>query len=452
METWLMILLSLSPLFLIVIFLLFWLIYDLVRFTLLSDRAEESYAKFCSDVGYVSYLCGNVGAGKTTIGCGFTNFLTLKLIQDSNKTIDDFHRIFYYVDFNILDSLIFHCFHYGNYKSSFVMKYCFRESPYFEIIFDDSKYYDDYLSIKSYKSLFKDYIDALSAIIRNNYVYFNQDKFFNRITSSYAYRSDSSLIEIKDRYKNKDYKLFNYSIVFDDEKVLDKKNTDYQKIAKEDRGADMFLRLIRHIGEGHLYYLTTSQRFTRVVLEERELATSIFYVNSRKEVLSYSLFIFLCDLFINFLNFCTKFLYSFLHDDIASLKANKPSRIRRLCESIKHKKDYLYAHSYILYRGVLYHSIDDVGKKPENCAFGSSEFSYLIPITFCYGSADTYGFHFIEEELEKCKSVNIKDSASKISLSEYANQLLSQKESEKASKPSKVIKNKVSNLDVEGVF
>ena len=147
----------------------------------------------------------------------------------------------------------------------------------------EDKFYDDGLYPVSYTSLLRDYVDAVIALVRNRYVYFNRRKFYCWTTDTWAMDYEPGMIDLKDRFESRDYRIQRYTTIFEDEKVLSGKvSTNFADVAREDGGGDTFLRLIRQLGKGTVHYISTAQDFARVVKQERELATGVLYIRKRR--------------------------------------------------------------------------------------------------------------------------------------------------------------------------
>lgn len=278
MAWYYILLIVIGGIFLIILILL------LIEFYIITKlKKDMSYTHYFVDneVGFITYICGVVGAGKTTLGCGITNFLNETLIDKAIKLIKGFTTIYYDFDFNKAYKIIEESFNGKIYDANKIAKIILKEDEY-KIL--GNMFYNNYLNSKipTFNQL-EGFVDACLSLIRFNYVYYYNSGFYSHITGKYAYNFTPDMIEIKDRAINKDYQIFTYSIIFEDEKQLSNKiNTNFMQIAKEDGGSDMFLRLIRQLGKGTIYYITTSQEFTRAVKVERDLATSVLYITKRK--------------------------------------------------------------------------------------------------------------------------------------------------------------------------
>ena len=92
--------------------------------------------------------------------------------------------------------------------------------------------YSNYLAsdINVFKML-TGFVEAWMALNRNNYVYYYNSGFYSHITGNYALNFEPSMIDIKDRAKEKDYQIYSYSVIFEDEKQISNKvSTNFQQV------------------------------------------------------------------------------------------------------------------------------------------------------------------------------------------------------------------------------
>lgn len=298
----------------------------------------------------------------------------------------------------------------------------------------DLQYYDNGLTYLDGYTILRDYINAKLALIRNNYVYFINRKFFSFITHNYARDFDEKLTDIKDAYISKSYSIDMYSILFWDEVALsDHKSTNFQAYASSDGGSDAFLRLVRQIGKGTIDVVKTVQDINRAVKVERELLTSVINIEQRDEIIISSFRYKLLNLYKKFLlliqehwlsvidkimNLQYKYHYSRRlkrklklkqgdseeaeSDEIEKLTSNvylKVNKIRNKVSKIQTKIDKLYASSILAYKGTLYYSADDVNKK-DLAKNRFKKFTVFFPIRYCYGSVDTYAYSIVGDLLQ----------------------------------------------------
>lgn len=422
-------LISLIPVYALLLFLL---LSPLVSYLQRSSYAKacvrtESFIKNC--LGLVTYICGNIGAGKTTCGAAISNVLSKVKKEQALSRAAQIREIFSKVDFNKVDAVISLAFQSKLTNTDAILNFLFDNFSDIkgEI---ENKFYDDGFYPVSYTSLLRDYVDAIIAIDRNRYVYFNRRKFYCWTTDTWAMDYKPSMIDLKDRFLTKDYKIQRYTVIFEDEKVLSGKvSTNFNEVAKEDGGGDTFLRLIRQLGKGTIHYISTAQDFTRVVKQERELATGVLNLTKRTELPVVDLRSVFIDISYDLLTRWQVFLDSFLDrlsvqrydaykrkeklcleaevdvpsnikdglNKWSSLSSKKGSYLKQIVSNISRIKEKQFADSYINYRGIYYTCADDVGKKKDECAGQVLDVKLTFPIRYAYGSTDTYAFSILND-------------------------------------------------------
>ena len=429
--------------------LLFLLLSFLVDYLQRVSKAKaclrtENFLK-SSSFGLVTYLCGNIGAGKTTCGSAICNMLSSIKMKQASSMVSKVVNIMSDIDFNGINSFIlmaFHDVHLTN--SDAIMNYLLEHDKNLSSKIE-GRFYDNYLYPTSYVSLFRDYIDAYLSLIRNNYVYFQRRKFYCWVTDNWAMDYLPSMIDIKDRYLSKDYKIQRYATIFEDEKILSgKNNMNYREVASDDGGGDEFFRLIRHLGKGTIHYISTAQDFNRVVKQERELATGVFYVRKRHELPLMCLNEIFVNIAYDFLNRYkvvffgfkevirkkkedkikkrlslisqSKEKYSYNEDYVFYLDSLQkklsaeyqevsknillmPSKIKSRLSILERKMTSFFADSYINYKGEYYTCADDVGKEKEQCKSLVISADFCFPLVYSYGSVDTYSFSILNDYL-----------------------------------------------------
>jgi hypothetical protein len=389
----------------------------------------------------VCYICGSIGVGKTTFGCGLTNTLTDILIDQAIRTIKNITIIFYDVDFRKMDGIILSYFNDGVFGEQKIIRRILTEKEYKEAF--NGKEYDSFMKIVPAVSLIKEYITAQLAIYRNNYVYYYQSGFYSIITKNNAMPFLPEMMDIKNRIKDKDYAILPYSIIFEDEKQIGKrKANNFQATAKEDGGASLFLRLIRQMGQSSMFYITTSQEFDGSDKHERNLATSIIFITARKNINLYILTNFILRIIKGFWEYIFNLRYDF--KDVSLLDRYKPkSNVKRMIFKIEQRLRFNYSKSYLKYDCIVYHSPKDVDKNIHYTTYGAQKASLVFPIKYCFGSIDTYAFKSVQEYLmENSKSINFK-TQKKLPENEFVKHILEKdreskkEETETASKSKK---------------
>lgn len=394
----------------------------------LARLCEDTEDYITYNLGYVVFVDGNIGAGKTTLSAGITNMRSYQYQLDALDKINEIVNILYYVDFSYVDSVInlaFNTIHITNadmiisilYDPKLIDEELFKLANIkpiedFQKLFKGN--YNDYLTVSSKNSLLRDYIDAELAILRNNYVYFPFRKFYSRITDNYSMPFLNKMYDLKISFEEKVFSVFRYSIIFDDEKALTKSNVNWQSNRKEDGGGDMFLRLIRQMGKEHITYITTIQNFGRADLIERELADTILHVVKRKVINPHKVTIAYYQFLIKLLNVALKIRLKFSKNKDKTLK--KENKIKKLKFNLHSKINYLNAAAFIRYQGYHYSSKDDYGKPLQDCLGFATKFSLVFPLQYCYGSIDTFAYSVLYDvmSLNAINSSNYEDLIDKI--------------------------------------
>lgn len=431
MPAWEIAVFSLIPVYAFVLFL--------ALLPLVSWIEREAYVGMCvrtkrfvssPSFGLVTYICGNIGAGKTTCGSGVCNVLSLVKQEQAAFECDRIRNVFHSLDFSHIDVLILAAFrdaHILNTNS--ILSYLLDHDPSVSSAVLGG-YHDTHLYPSSKVSLLRDYIDARLALFRNDYVYFLNRGFYCWPTESWAMGYDPSMIDIKDRHLDRDYSMLRYSVIFEDEKVLSGKvSTSSAKVASEDGGGDTFFRLIRHLGRSTLHYISTSQDFGRVVKSERELATGIYYIRKRRELMPVSFRSigarFLLDLVRRWqacildLASCVSSYLSFRSYRLMKCFSDSPkfsewkdsyvrhsadpslrlSRFRKAIARLDDAVDREFADGFVSYTGTYYTSAGDVGRTRDQAVGRVSDVDFVFPLAWCYGSVDTYVFSIVHDYL-----------------------------------------------------
>lgn len=419
-------------------------VYALVGFLLLSPLMayvqRRSYARACvrtenflkgPSFGLVTYICGNIGAGKTTCGAAIANVLSKAKSEQAMAMASYVREAFPDVDFNKVDAVISLAFRSELTNTDAILNFLFDRFPGIHEMVRDG-FLDDGLYPRTKVSMLRDYVDAVVALERNRYVYFNRRKFYCWTTDTWAMDYTPDMIDMKDRFETKDWRIQRYTVIFEDEKVLSGKvSTNFAEVAREDGGGDSFLRLIRQLGKGTVHYISTAQDFDRVVKQERELATGVYRILKRTELPVVDLRSIMVDMAYDVLTRWESFLSGFLDgiclqrhafwqrraerclkagievpervrekvDGWSSLASKKGSALKRAVSRLTRMREKAFAEGYVTYRGIYYTSAGDVGKARSECTGQLLEPRLTFPLRYCYGSTDTYAFSILNDYL-----------------------------------------------------
>lgn len=370
-------------------------LYYFIKRLIIAKKIETDTKAFIENLGYVTCVCGQQGSGKTTFSSGVANLYVELLQKKANDTIINFSAMFPKFDLKEINEVIHDGFVNG--KTPIQILTTLREKN----IVDDEflfSYIDDSINYEKAEELLKDYIEATIALYRNNYVYYLNKDFYSRITENYAMSLDYKSIAIKDRYLTNDYNLTRYSLLFQDELVLnDGSNMFWQTESKADTGVSDFFRLIRHIGKETISFIGTTQDFTRINASRRELFTSILEIYDHKEVKVNGTLKFLLMILETFVRRFFDFYYGCFEDE--NKRFEKNSMERKFNNFIYKINKYIESKSYISYSGVLYRDPNDYLKTKDKAVHGVYPFKLYLPLSYCFGCIDTHQFSIIQDLL-----------------------------------------------------
>ncbi len=343
-----------------------------------------------SNTFILSNFCGAPRIGKTTCMSGVANILADSMYDKIMNAIEDVPIIFNDIDFNKLDPIIKEDYE-ARVPPSITTKRLCKEIPEFQ------KGYNDGFSIVPGSSLVRQYVDAIEAKIRNNYVYALRSDFVRESDGVRAMPFERKMLAIRERHKHKDYNIKRYSVI-----VLDEKNnyggersTDSKKVANKNDGTTLFMATIGHNGHETIFMLSASQEFTREVKEHRALATAICYIRKAQEFDAHKI----------------KKRWLFFKRDKLVRKRDKHSKnfefdlkkidpIKKKIFKVKQKIKYLRAQNYIRYTIDLYHFEKDLGKDVNQCQ-NAQRLNLTFKIRQCYGCISRYSFDFLQDKLEE---------------------------------------------------
>lgn len=296
--------------------------------------------------------------------------------------------------------------------------------------------YDNHLTAHPvpFLSMLADYIDAQWALMRNNYVYYYGKAFHSWVTGNDAMDYDPSMMAIKDTFLNpsrkdsdrrSDYHILPYSIICEDERQLSGKDcTQFFAYAKADSGSSDFLRLIGQLGQETIYYVTTNQYWGTDINRERDLATEV--VSMEKSVAINPHF---CEMtLIKIVEIPARIVLWWKrkrHGKVQPYLVN--SKARSFLARTTDLKKRLVAHSFVLFKGLIYHNANDVGKPIKSIASAVDRLHSVIPIRYCRGSTNTFEFHTVQKMLISKSRWRLTDEPGEIQDNDLASRVLQKK-------------------------
>lgn len=423
----------------------FWVADFFYRFNLASRCLGTERFVSSPFFGLYSVITGNIGAGKTTMEAALNNMLAKVLQQKATQTVSSVMEAFGDLDFSFVDRIIsIAYFDVRISNTDAILDWCVNDSEGEHVDgfvrkerrtireYITGRFHYDGLFPRPYVSLFRDYIEARVALLRDNYVFYPLRGFYCWFNDRWSMDASPGMIDIKERRDSRDFSIQRYTVITEDEKALSGKvSTNYAQVAREDNGGKDFLRLIRHFGKGTIYYLCTSQDFTRIVAEERELATGIFRVERRDEVAPIRPDFIVLELMRAIVSgiytlkvklkrkrnesrlksvaaeirmradagLPRKEALDELAQSLSVDPSEKPSRMRSLLGGLSRRKSVMFADSFIRYRGRYWTNAEDVGSPPSECSSFFTAFDFFFPISWAYGSIDTWQFSVFYDSL-----------------------------------------------------
>lgn len=387
----------------IIIFI--YLIRDEIRIRKVYKNVDQTVVDFMSKIGRAILFVGKIGAGKTTQQALVTHFCTIDCYVQTREVVDRFKEEYIELDYTLLDVEIESVFkeytkameedptiqyHFKNLFDVMADKYC-------DLLSEHSL--NDGVTRKSFYDAFYQYIFAYCRIKNNHYVVANT-KVYSYITNNYAYGFEGEMMSLKKMYEKKSLYFDEYMVIVKDENSLDPDDyyLNWQKTYKEDNGKAIFLRIIRHLFEGTVRFLTTDQDAVGMVANQRKIMDTFIYVMGMKIQ---------CDrptltrLILNFKTFVKGMEQTWAKVFKRGRKRidylNNNNRFKKAVRWLSRLQGKVYSRALICYTDRIYRDAEDCQALRNNTESKRyyEEGKILGPIQWCYGSIDTYEFHYV---------------------------------------------------------
>lgn len=373
-------------------------------------RQIEKSREWCTHLGFCTYIVGKIRAGKTTLMAGLTNYIAENLQEKAKDQIKTFCTIFHEIDMNHANEIIKREFLLGNKNTDEIVKKILTEEEYKKI---GNDIYFNYLKKTNGFILLKSYVDAYSALLRDNYVYYFKQGFISQFNERRAMDYAPDMLKIKDRALSNDFNIERYSVIAEDEKQASGRGTAYSTdYKKEDSGIDTFKRFIGHFGHESIYYLTTSQVFDDDTKAERGLASGILCVENFKIInpfrLSNAFFHFVRNVLITIIKIKA---YALNEDYTAYFQSARCASLKHTLFKVNQQLKKRFAKSFLKYNFIKYANEKDLFKKVENTLYSAEEVELYFPIKYCFGSINTFEFDFLYDYLTSKSKIKGKKQA-----------------------------------------
>lgn len=366
-------------------------------------RFENTKKALSARDDHIVYIEGNVGKGKTSLLCAMMNFNSERLINYAKSVVENFQiRFFDYRDFALLDK--------------FIDKQIKKGVADYNIVFSANGFSGGYFSKKRYFDFLRskwvvgtdflmDYIQARTALIRNNFVMFEGGTFVDQNNGVASMVFSRDMIAIKDRYKSHDFSLPMYVVIgIDDKQSHDPNSANSARVAIADTGISTYERLIRHFGKGTQYIIADTQNFLEDVASERNLACAIYSVNGAKRLTTYPVQ-------LSILKMAREFVYSIYEISKDWFKyeydrqekeffrktsfemSEKYNCFKKPLQKINEKIEKMKAEDYVEINAELYPDSKSVGNKRDIVA----NYNFVFPCRWAWGSTEKYLYSGIME-------------------------------------------------------
>lgn len=374
---------------LIIIFLI-WFVPFYERIKL--KRMFSGLVEFSNRLGFILWITGKIRAGKTILMAALSHILTLNF---DFKIASKMKKIEYQlpeVPFQKIKSdyinYIAEASHDEAVRNIISLMMEIDDIDRLNVNYELDHPYFDYLKYKNKIELLKEYLGLYKEQLRNNFVYSNI-LMWNQIKAAYSYDWKNDFFHVKN---NKTFPLEKFMIICYDEKTLQDSNDNAIKKLNEDNGSSVAMRLLGNAMEETVIYMATLQDINRLVSYEREIGSSYIHVlenymvGNRPGLLKW----------INFRIGFNEFIYRL----VIKTKEDKAAYIdsynyfRKRINRLTKKQEKIIARSFLMFETSIYSKLEFVGKKitPEMEDKGNYNFTFCIPIIYCWDICDTHYF------------------------------------------------------------
>jgi len=413
--------------YLVAIGAVIFVIFDILRFLHSKDNYSTTVGIVGRFLGYIMYITAPIRGGKTSLMNGMSHAIQEHLIGELQSQMQRTQVIITTIDYNQLDQDIMARYEQGM-KPVAIYEQLKEVYP-----FDLVGSYDDGLHVISYLDLFAMYIYSLCRLLDNNFVMSTQPAY-SRITGTQAKDLKTEWMEVKLQHEQGGpYPIERYNVLMEDDQNIDSKKESHNHyvIAKEDAGKNLWLRIFGHLYKETCYYLTTVQEADRIVKVERELATSILFVESFSHVELQSLRFILNVLRLIIRIMFTMFLWirypwpfnkrKFRFEENGSSESilvdypkeyrKRPSLWKKVDRVVLVLQERLFSRSYLRFKLRKYSKAEEVGRLNSANVKYYDEMILHFPTRYCFGVFDTHAFAFVHELLKRKSSLTYEEVA-----------------------------------------
>lgn len=354
------------------------------------------------DWKFIVGFIGDIGMGKTTKTNAVTTLYEYYMMDLIKEKEEYTYTIINKFDFTYLNHVLkCLCLAHDDCKKEEVFEMVYPIiKPYLYNKKDEPLEYNNGIKKIKYETIMLDYIEAVIAKHRNNFVWCNID-YVSAVTGNEAYDLSPDDTKIKDRWINHDFSFRRYGIDFFDDIALlkEKINLNWQKTASENSGSIEFLRTYRHLFVETRRYLCNLQEGERLVKTDRELFNTIVEITSKEDYELYRV--------LKRLISIVSRINDFIHKVRIKLSWNKSrldekiSKYRNRKRKFKRWLDLLDSKDYIKYEVDVYKNTKDAA----NNTHKSKHTKLYFPKKWCYAPTDTHEYSYLYDALVQTSTV-----------------------------------------------
>lgn len=372
------------------------------------------YAQYA--LGYLLSIIGKIRIGKTSLLSGLSHLFQIVIINKNQETIDDIQKIFYFIDFNDFDNILFTEFLNDNNDFNDLTNIILN---LYEFNGDHLVY--DFLSFKKVKQYIYDYIEAFHTLnIRQQYVY-SKTFIYSHITNKANLKYNLEWTKIKEAYKNKRYGIYDNFVELIDESTDDLGAGNNFDDIKDETGAKEYRRKYGHLHREKNYFITTKQDSTDEVKRFRNLTQSNIEIIEKVNIVgSFKMLNYLLNKLkgipdtVNNIRFNIIAVFKGLIEDEKRLpylnRKNKSTQFgKKFQNKIYYIQKFLFSQSYCSFKTNIYLNEQDVGKENSKNKIYYEPFNFVIPLRYCFGSFNTHQFQYIQDELINNSTLKLDD-------------------------------------------
>lgn len=380
-----------------------------------SYNSSIGYCKY--KLGYLISICGKIRIGKSTLMSGLSHVFQIIIMGNNNEIMKDVRNDFYFIDFNEFEKVILDSYYRENnhdldlITDILLLKYDFNG--------DHLKY--NFLNFENVKQLLKNYVESYYVIyIRDQYVY-SKSKIYSHITNKMNLEYDLNWTKIKEAYWNKNYVIYDNFVELIDEASDDIGAGNQYEDRKDESGAKEYRRKFGHIHREKNYMITTKQDSSDEIARYRRLNQSNIEIENKVNVIgNFKKINYFINKTISFVDSFNRFRFKLLaifrgiidsdeRDQFVNVKLKGKIFGRKLEYKFTFLQKFLFSKSYCEFNCNIYQKEEDVGKENTNSKHYYDDFTFIIPLKYCFGCFNTHEYSYIENELIKNSKIHFED-------------------------------------------